>query len=171
MVPELANRKTTGVIEILLTAVAAFWLGLIVLLFVAVPTIFSTLPDDRSLAGRIAAGIFARTELIRVILAAGIITLGMGTFLKHRQRRATTAFPLLALLGGIAVAVGVWYVAPAIARGQADGTTDTPAFRRLHGMGSGLLLVEAGVSFVLMVMTVVLTTMTRGKAIEPSADA
>lgn len=169
MNPDLANGKTAGVTEILLTAVAAFWLGLIVLLFVAVPTIFSTLADDRTMAGKIAAGIFHRTEIIRIILSAGVIVFGVAAYLKHRGR-AAISLPLLALVGGAAVAIGVWYVSPAIAHGQAEGTTHTPEFKRLHGLGSGLLLVEAIVALLVIVLTLIVAATSRGRRAESAAD-
>lgn len=135
------TKPRLGPPEAALVFVTAFWLGMITTLFLAIPTIFGGLPDDRAMAGRIAAKVFSKADAVRVTLAVVAVVAGAAAW---RRRRSRVGIMLVALpvLAAISVAIGVGYVAPAIIRAQAEGTTQTPAFRTLHGVGTGLFVFE-----------------------------
>jgi hypothetical protein len=75
-------------------------------------------------------------------------------------------FAILPALAAISVAVGVGYIAPEIALAQAKGVTQTPAFQRLHRVGTGLFMLEGALAVATLAATI-LVTQPRGTS--PSA--
>lgn len=155
MQPELVKPRI-GPPEALLVIVTAFWLGMIATLFLAIPTIFGSLPDDRALAGRIAASVFSKADDVRVGLALVALLAGIGSWRRRRGARGSFAFAVLPILAAISVAAGVWYVAPSIARAQAEGTTQSESFKMLHRAGTTLFVVESVLALMLLLVTTAL---------------
>src|ERR1700722_12885738 len=87
-------------LSILVSITTSLWLGGLVMMFIAVPTLFQTFAAARPMAGAAAAGIFHAFERYQLILAAiGLITT-FGWRLISGKRAAklkTVAFTLLSL--------------------------------------------------------------------------
>ena len=134
-----------------LTAVSlGLWMGGLVILFMAVSSLFQTF--DRSTAGLGATGIFKLAEIYQLILAPVAI---IATFLSvHRGLAKTLAIVLLVLatMAACVIAIGI---SPRIDAMRIAKTTDTETFRRLHGAAMATyLLVTTLVTAALVSVTV-----------------
>lgn len=152
MQPDLTKPRI-GLPEAVLLIVAAFWIGMIVTLFLAIPTIFGGLPHDRAQAGRIAASVFSKADGIRLALSLLAMVAGVGVCRRRRGSRGRFVFAVLPALAAFSVAVGVGYIAPEIGLAQARGVTQTAAFQRLHRAGTGLFMLEGAIAVAILIAT------------------
>jgi len=127
-----------------LTLAWGLWFGGIMMLFLAVTSLFDTFDPDKALAGTAAAGIFRRFEFHQLVLAA--VAVGAATVLRVSSaggaRRLTVLLVLLALAAGTAL-VSTLAVSSRIEGLRRDRLTDTPQFRRLHGLSMAVYTAEA----------------------------
>lgn len=115
----------------LVTLVWGLWFGGLVVLFIAVSSLFSTFSAQHEVAGKAAAQIFRVFNAYQLALAAAAL---LGTFawrLVGSPRLKTTLFTLFAL-ATVAACVNTMYFAPKIAGLQAQGLAHSAHFGRLH---------------------------------------
>ncbi|MGD2136769.1 MAG: DUF4149 domain-containing protein [Gammaproteobacteria bacterium] len=122
--------------------------GLWVTGFVVAPTLFTTLPNT-SLAGDVAAALFAAMSHIGVV--SGTTLLVLGIFRRAWQRRRWQMLTVIAML--LLVILGEYVLAPMIGDLRAAGQVASDLFARLHWLATalfglncllGLVLVAAG---------------------------
>src|SRR5690349_4639859 len=139
-------------LTIIVTLAWALWFGGLITLFLAVTSLFDTFAPDRHLAGTAAAGIFRRFEFYRLGLAAVAVVaaaLWRASGGAAAPLRRTLVLVLLALAAGMAL-VSTFAVSNRIDNLRQNKLTDTPEFRRLHGLsmtvysGEALTLLVAG---------------------------
>lgn len=125
----------------------SLWFGGIMMLFIAVNSLFRTFGSDRTTAGLVATGIFHRFEVYQLILAAVAI---VATMLWRLQTCARIRRWLLMLLLSAAVlgAAIMAFITPRIDAMRIAGTTQTADFARLHGLSMVLYLAETGLLFI-----------------------
>jgi hypothetical protein len=123
-----------------------------VMLFMAVSSLFETFAHDRTTAGLGATGIFKRAEIYQLILAPIAI---LSTFLSVRRGLAKTLAVVLLVLATMAAGVIAIGISPRIDEMRIAGTTNTETFRRLHGAAMATyLLVTSLVAAALVSVTV-----------------
>lgn len=128
------------------------WFGAIVMVFVAVTSLFTTFADQTAVAGKAAAGIFRRFEVVQ--LGAAAVALVAAIALRTRARGARVAMGLvgLLLLAAIGAIASTFVLTPRIDALRKQGVPSTSAeFKSLHRASSAvyssqaLLLLAAGV--------------------------
>lgn len=138
-------------LPVVVTLAWGLWFGGVVMVFLAVTSLFETFAPDRALAGTAAAGVFRRFEFYQLFLAA-VAVVGSAVwrgFAPQGPRRPTILLVLLALAAGTAL-TSTFAVSSRIERLREQRLTDTPQFRRLHGVsmsvytGQAALLLAAG---------------------------
>ena len=125
------------------------WFGGVILVFLAVTSLFDTFAPDRALAGTGAAGIFRRFEFYQLVLAAVAVVAAAAwrAFDPSPPARRTVLLVVLALAAGMAL-VSTFVVSNRIERLRRAKATDTPQFRRLHGLSMTVYTAEAAVLLV-----------------------
>ena len=131
-------------LPVVLTLAWGLWFGGIITLFLAVTSLFDTFAPDRALAGTAAAGVFHRFEFYQLVLAAVAVAAAAGLRATRPPvpGRRTLLLVLLALAAGTAL-VSTLLVSSRIHRLREARMTDTPQFRRLHGMSMTVYLAES----------------------------
>lgn len=129
--------------------------GLIGIGYVAVPVLFSQLPD-RSLAGSLAGNMFAIGSWIGLVCAAYLLT-----YLSRVHGRAAMRNPVLRLVVAMLLLglVGQFLIQPIIAGLRAEAlplpVMQSPlatSFARWHGVSSVLYLIQAVLGLALVVV-------------------
>lgn len=128
------------VFSILTAFSLALWVGGLVMLFMAVSSLFQTFAPDRTTAGLGATGIFRRAEVYQLVLAPIAI---VSAFLSVRPGLAKTLAIVLLVLATMAAGVIAIGISPRIDAMRLAGTTDTDSFRRLHGAAMATYLLVA----------------------------
>jgi hypothetical protein len=129
------------VLQTLVTLAWGLWFGGLVMLFLAVTSLFHTF-SDREVAGAAASGVFRSFDLFRLGVAAAAL---IATFLWHlcgvssRLRSLTFLFFALAVVAATCSAV---LLTPRLEQLRAVQQTQSPQFRKLHGMSMGVYLAE-----------------------------
>ena len=124
------------------------WFGGLIVLFVAVQTLFNTFP--RETAGQGAARIFHAFNAYQLALAAVALVATFAWRVTGPPRLKTTLFVLFAL-ATVGACVITMYFTPRIELLQHRGLTQTVEFKRLHGfsmlayVGEAVALLVAGV--------------------------
>lgn len=124
------------------------WFGGLIVLFMAVQTLFNTFP--RETAGQGAARIFHAFNLYQLALAAVALAATFAWRVIGPPRLKTTLFVLFAV-ATVGACVIVMYFTPRIEMLQHQGMTQTEQFKRLHGysmltyVGETVALLVAGV--------------------------
>jgi hypothetical protein len=145
-------RVVAPFLAVAVTLAWALWFGGLITLFLAVTSLFDTFAPDRHVAGTAAAGIFRRFEFYQLALAAVAVVaaaLWRASDGAAAPYRRTLVLILLALAGGMAL-VSKFAVSNRIENLRENKLTDTPEFRRLHGLsmtvysGEALTLLVAG---------------------------
>jgi hypothetical protein len=130
-------------LPIVLTLAWALWFGGIITLFLSVTSLFATFAPDKSLAGTAAAGIFHRFEIYQLVLAAVAVTAAaVWRASSAGPGRRTLLLVLLAFAAGAALA-STLLVSSRIERLRQNRLTDTPQFRRVHGVSMTVYTAEA----------------------------
>ena len=141
----------------LVTIAWALWFGGMVMLFVALGSIFTTPGIDRATAGDVAAGLFPKFERMQLIFAALCL---LGTFawwFAGRSRAKRVLFALFAL-ATVAAVIETALVTPKIESMRVQGQRGTPEFDRMHRTSSGVYMSGA---VVLLLAGMVLPAATR----------
>ena len=134
-----------------LTLAWGLWFGGIVMVFLAVTSLFQTFAPDRTLAGTAAAGVFRRFEIYQLALAAVAIVAAVAWRMVDRSHRARKAaiIALLFLATNTAL-ISTLAISSRIEALRKSHQTDTAEFRRLHGRsmmaytGEAAFLLAAG---------------------------
>lgn len=118
------------------------WFGAIVMVFVTVTSLFSTLAD-RQVAGAAAAGVFKRFEMIELVAAAVAVVAAF--LLRSRPRPKPPVVALLLLIGAAAGALYTGFVlTPEIDTLRGDPQrTASDYFQSLHRLASAVYVVKA----------------------------
>jgi len=125
----------------------ALWFGGMIVLFIAVGTIFGTLHEHRGLAGDVASALFRRFEVYQLALAAAALLATFAWWLADRSRLKIALFALFALAAVAAVLVTT-RVSPRIEGLRARHASDTPEFARLHHTATRVYTAQAAVLLV-----------------------
>jgi hypothetical protein len=137
-------QRLTPLLAIIVTLAWGLWFGGLITLFLAVTSLFETFAPDRHLAGTAAAGLFRRFEFYQLVLAAVAVVaaaLWRASDWAAPLRR-TFVLVLLALAAGTAL-VSTFAVSNRIENLRENKLTDTPEFRRLHGLSMTVYSAEA----------------------------
>ena len=120
--------------SVVVTLAWALWFGGMVMLFVALGSIFAP-PVDREVAGRFAARLFPNFERLQLV-CAGVCLLGAaGWHLASRSRLKLVLFTLFAL-ATVAAVIETTSITPRIEAMRVEGKRGTPEFDRMHRMSS-----------------------------------
>ena len=128
----------TRALSILVSLAWGVWIGGLVGVFVAVTSLNRTFAEDRATFGTAASGVFAAFERVQLIVAAAALVLTFLWRLRGEAAGLKTALFTLFAIGTVAAVVETTYVAPKIDQMRTAGTTQTPQFRKLHGMSMAL---------------------------------
>jgi hypothetical protein len=132
-------------LSIIVSITISLWLGGLVMIFIAVPTLFHTFAAARPVAGNAAAGIFHAFERYQLVLAAVALAATFGwrvTSGKRTTMLKTVGFALLSL-ATVAAASSTIFITPKIDAMRLRGETYGPDFGRLHGISMSLYFTEA----------------------------
>ena len=125
----------------------ALWFGGMVMLFVAVMSLFTNPRLDRTTAGLAAADIFRRFESYQLALAAAALLATFAWWLLGARKLKTWLFALFALatLGAAGVTL---IISPRMATLHAQEETETDQFRQLHKTAERIYTAQAAVLLV-----------------------
>ena len=125
----------------LLSIVWGLWFGGLILLFMAVQSLFTTFSDRHDLAGQGAQQIFHLFDKYQLGLAAASLLVTFIWRLISVKTGKTTLFVgyTLATIGAIVIAM---VISPKIIALQAQGLTHTPQFAKMHGLSMMVYLAE-----------------------------
>jgi uncharacterized membrane protein len=135
------------VLHTLLSLVWGLWLGGLVMLFIAVQTLFNTFADRRTIAGEAASSIFHVFNYYHLALAAAALLLAFFWWLAGRNGRKLTVFFILAL-ATLAAAYVSGLLTPKLEHLRIEGLTQSDEFRRLHGLSMAVYLIETILVFI-----------------------
>jgi di/tricarboxylate transporter len=128
-------------VQTTLTIIWGLWLGGLVVLLIAVSTLFRTFPLRHDIAGEAASAIFHQFNEYRLGLAAAGLLLTGAWWLRERSRGKMALFVLLAL-AAVAAFVSSAVLTPKIDHLRLAQLTHTAEFARLHGLSMGIYLIE-----------------------------
>ena len=132
----------TRALSTLVTLAWALWFGGMVMLFVALGSIFTTPGFERETAGRFAAGLFPVFERMQLVLAAVGLAGTFAWWLASRSRAKLALFALLAL-ATVAGVIATTMVTPRVEALRVQGQRGTPEFERLHRLSSRVYMAGA----------------------------
>lgn len=119
----------------------SLWLGGLVGVLLAVTTIFAALDPDKHAAGAIAAQVFANADKLVFILAAFALLSCAGLLLQSPTKSRQTVFALL-ILAALLATGSATVISPKINAMRKAATTESPEFKKLHGLSMLLALTE-----------------------------
>ena len=125
----------------LVTLVWGLWFGGLIVLFMAVTSLFSTFADRRSVAGQAASDIFRMFNRYQLVLAAITLIVTLALRLTGTARLTNALFTFFAI-ATVAACVVAGYFTAHIQALQAQGLTNSPQFARLHGYSMIAYLIE-----------------------------
>jgi hypothetical protein len=121
------------------------WFGGIVMVFVAVTSLFRTFHDQRPLAGAAAAGVFTRFEAMQLGVAAVAVLAALGLWASARSRARVAAATLLAVAAVGALASSFAFT-PRVQDMRRRGIPSTSEeFRTAHRASSIIYVLQTGV--------------------------
>ncbi|UCC56095.1 MAG: DUF4149 domain-containing protein [Gammaproteobacteria bacterium] len=123
------------------------WIGgLWVVGFVVAPALFAKLPDTAT-AGSVAGSLFTIMSRIGLGCAAGLLVIG---WLQGSCQARRWQLLVIAVMVALVV-LGESVLAPMISELRATGQVASPRFGQLHGLASGVYLVNCVLGLVLLV--------------------
>jgi hypothetical protein len=126
----------------------ALWIGgLWVVGFAVTPTLFAELPDTAT-AGSVAGALFTVMSRIGLLCASMLLLLGWLQRACHARRWQLLVIAIMMVL----VVLGEYVLAPMISELRVTGQVASPRFGQLHGLASGVYLVNCVLGLVLLVM-------------------
>jgi hypothetical protein len=167
------------ILSILVTITWGLWFGGIIMLLLAVSSLFQTfapagdaapgvtmransevpaLSTGRATAGTGAAGIFHRFEKYQLILAASALLTTFAWRFAGRAGMKTALFFTFGL-ATVAAVISTTQITPRIEAMRQQNTTTSPQFRKLHGISMMIYSAEAAI---LLIAGVILPGATRG---------
>lgn len=128
------------------------WFGAIVMVFVAVTSLFTTFADQTTVAGKAAAGIFRRFEVVQLGAAAVAVVGAVALRVRGRGTWAATGLVGLLSLATVGAIASTFVLTPRIDALRKQGVPSASAdFKSLHRTSSAVyssqavLLLAAGV--------------------------
>ncbi|CAN5419346.1 hypothetical protein BH10PLA1_BH10PLA1_01340 [soil metagenome] len=119
------------------TIACGLWLGGLVMLFMAVSSIFKTFDTDHATAGLAATGVFHRFENFQIVLA-GVAIVALELSLRNGRRKFIIALPMII---AAVIAMGITFgITPRIDAMRLSGETATESFKKLHGLAMAAYL-------------------------------
>lgn len=125
----------------LLTFTWGLWFGGLVMLFVAVSSLFRTFDQAHEIAGAAASGVFHSFNHLRLILAGVALLLTFVWWVMKPSPGKMAVFIFFAVAAFAAVYITA-VLTPQIEDMRQRGQTVGPLFRRMHGMSMGVYLAE-----------------------------
>ncbi len=132
----------TRLLSTLVTIVWALWFGGMVMLLVAVITLFDTFGQDRESFSRAAGTLFRVFERGQLALAAVALLGTFGWRLAGSARLKTALFALFAV-ATLASVASTAVITPKVESLRQERLTTTPEFRRMHGLSSAVYMTGA----------------------------
>jgi hypothetical protein len=129
------------ILSTLITVLWALWFGGVIMLFIAVTSIFATFHDRHDLAGHAAAHLFRVFNAYQLALAAAALVATFVWYLLGPPRLKMGLFTLFGL-ATFAACIITMYIAPRIELLQRQGESHSSEFARLHGASMVVYLVE-----------------------------
>jgi hypothetical protein len=125
----------------LLSIIWSLWFGGLILLFMAVQSLFNTFADRHDLAGQGAQQIFHLFDKYQLALAALSLLLMFIWRVISPGTGKTTIFIgfALATIGAVVIAT---FISPRIVALQNQGLTHSASFRKMHGLSMVVYLAE-----------------------------
>lgn len=117
----------------------ALWLGSLVMAMTGAQMYFAT---DRDLAPRAASLLFLHMEKVQAIAAVAAVSLA-AILLVLDRRRLHMLLLVAVLLPAILATISTTTITPRIEQMRRSAQTQSPDFKRLHGISMALLLGEA----------------------------
>jgi glucan phosphoethanolaminetransferase (alkaline phosphatase superfamily) len=147
------------ILSTVITLLWALWFGGVLMLFIAVSSLFVTFHDRHDLAGQAAARIFRVFNAYQLALAAGSL---IATFIWYVLGPPRLKMGLFTLFGlaTFAACVITLYIAPKIEMLQREAETHSTQFARLHGTSMMAYLAEA---LLLLIAGILLSRMHRSE--------
>lgn len=113
------------------------WFGAIVMVFVAVTSLFSTFADQRQVAGAAAAGVFRRFEVLQLVAAAVAVVAAFLLRTRGRGGRAATGLVGLLALAAVGALASTFVLTPRIDALRKQGVpSSSEQFKTLHRASS-----------------------------------
>ena len=120
------------------------WFGAIVMVFVAVTSLFTTFVDQRAVAGAAAAGIFRRFEVLQVVAACVALVATIALWLRASRARWTSVFLMAVVAATAGAIVSATAITPQIdALRRAGEPSSSARFKSLHRRSSTAYAVQA----------------------------
>jgi len=141
-------KNMPAIVPALERILLTLWIGgLWVVGLVVAPTLFVELPDTAT-AGTIAGSLFTTMSWIGLVCASMLLLLGWLQRTCHARR-----WPLLLVVAMmVLVVLGEYVLAPMITELRVAGQVASPRFGLLHGLASGVYLVNCVLGLVLLVI-------------------
>jgi hypothetical protein len=124
-----------------LNIVWGVWFGGLIMLLLAVTSLFQTFALDHTIAGQAASGIFRQFNVLRLGLAAAALLLTAGAWMRDRSKLKLTVFVLFAL-ATVAAFCSSAVLTPRLEHLRLEELTHSAEFARLHGISMGVYLIE-----------------------------
>ena len=118
------------------------WFGGLVMLFLAVQSLFATFADRHDLAGEAASDLFARFNRYRLIVA-GVAIVGVILWWVVDRVHGKLILSIMLGLAVLAAIYGTLRLTPQLEELRVQGQTHTPAFAQLHGISMAIYSCEA----------------------------
>ena len=121
------------------------WFGAIVMVFVAVTSLFTTFEDQRAVAGAAAAGIFRRFEVLQVIAAGVALLATIALWLRASRAKGTRVILMAVVIATAGAITSATVITPQIdALRRAGEPSSSARFKSLHRKSSTLYTIQAG---------------------------
>ena len=130
----------------------ALWLGGLVALFLFAPAVFREFGDDRATAGRATSTMFVLFARYQLALAGVALVAAFLGYLQRRTKLLIALFVCLAIATVGAVANNILIIPPMESL-RLGGESQTPQFRKLHGLS---MAVSLGITLAVFVAAVLL---------------
>jgi hypothetical protein len=131
----------------------ALWLGGLVALFLFAPAVFKAFgPEDRAIAGKATSTMFVLFARYQLALAGVALVAAFLGYLQRRSGLVVALFVCLAIATVGAVANNVLVIPPMEAL-RLGGESQSPEFRRLHGIS---MMVSVGITAAVFAATLLL---------------
>ena len=163
--PAYTSSTMNRLFATLVTLAWALWFGGMIVLFLAVVTIFQTLNPDKTAAGsaaagRVAAALFRRFEVYQLgLAAAALVGTVAWSFFGARRVKTMLFVPLaLATLGAVFV---ITRLTPPMLELREQGKAQSEEFDRLHKLSERVYAAQAAV---LLIAGLMIPAAVRGDA-------
>ena len=132
------------VLSTLLGLAWGLWFGAIMMVFLAVTSLFTTFADQRAVAGAAAAGIFRRFEVLQVAAGGVALLATIVLWLRASRARRTRTFLMAVVIAAAGAIVSATVITPQIdALRRAGEPSSSARFKSLHRKASTVYSIQA----------------------------